>query len=485
MLFWEKSFDEHLKQTREVGFVDKVILSVVEVVGLPGAHIGEMILFETGQLGQVTGLGVTAVEVLVLSEQLVRVGTRVARLGQKLAIGVGDVLLGKAVDVLGKPIFGQLEGDYTETRPIDITPSGIGVRKKINRRLFTGVMLVDLMIPIGQGQRELVTGDRKTGKSHFLMQTILANSKAGGVSIYAAIGKKRAEIMKLEGFLRAQGIMETCILVAVSSQDSAGEIFLTPYTAMTIAEYFRDQGRDVLLVLDDMTTHAKFYRELSLLLRKFPGRDSYPGDIFHVHSKLIERAGNFLVKDKEVAITCLPVVESIMGDITGYVQTNMMSMTDGHIYFDNDLFFRGRRPAIDPFVSVTRVGRQTQTPLTRDAGRVLYELLNSYEKTQSFLKFGAELGESSRQILAMGDRVLAFFDQPQYTVVPGNVQIALLALLLSGVWDGKNTLKMVEAYIKDTGVRSQMDDMVSKAGAMGELIEAVRKLAENYLKILK
>ena len=244
---------------------------------------------------------------------------------------------------------------------------------------------------------------------------------------------------------------------------------------MTIAEYFRDQGKDVVVVLDDMSTQARFYRELSLLSRKFPGRESYPGDIFFVHSRLLERAGNFRVGDKEVSITCLPVVETIQSDITGYIPTNLMSMTDGHIYFDGDLFFRGRRPAINPFLSVTRVGHQTQAGLAREAGRVLLDLLNSYEKTQGFLRFGTELGENSRQILAMGDRVLKFFDQPQFSVMPLNLQIVLLALLMAGLWSGKDVEKLMQRYLTDGEMKKTVDGLVAGQGDMGKLMEEGRK----------
>ncbi len=331
------------------------------------------------------------------------------------------------------------------------------------------------MVPLGKGQRELIIGDRKTGKSYFLMQAILSQAAAGVVCIYAAVGKKRAEIMRTVDFFLERKVMDRVVVVAASSQDGPGEIFLCPYTAMAIAEYFRDLGRDVLVVLDDMSTHAKFYRQLSLISRKFPGRDSYPGDVFHIHSKLLERSGNFVTDSGKVSsITCLPAVETVQGDITGYIPTNLMSMTDGHIYVDNELFFKGRRPAINPFVSVTRVGYQTQSKLRRDASRVLYELLNNYEKTQSFLRFGAELGENSRQILALGEKVLLFFDQPYYLVVPENMQIILLAGLMSGVWDGAGTQKWVDKYLTDLKMKETVDGLVSTSESMDTLYVGLR-----------
>ncbi len=482
------TFEEALKLSGEVGFVSKVLHTTAEIEGVPGARQGEMLVFESGELGYATTLRKDAVEALVLSKNQVKVGERVTRMNQRLFVEVGDSVLGKTLDVLGRQIEGTVGNKTTsemERREIDILASGIQRRKKISKPLETGVVLVDMMVPIGMGQRELVMGDRKTGKSHLLWQIMLNQAKAGNICVYAAVGKKRTEIRKAQEFFSQRGVSGSCVVVAASSQDSPGEIFLAPYTAMTIAEFFRDKGRDVVVVLDDMSTHAKFYRELSLVSRKFPGRDSYPGDIFHVHSKLLERSGNFIVKSGEASITCLPVVETVQGDITGYVQTNLMSMTDGHIYFDSDLFFKGRRPAINPFVSVTRVGHQTQTKLARDAGRMLFDLLNSYEKTQSFLKFGAELGEMSRQVLAMGDRVLGFFDQPLYSVVPANVQMVLLAMLVSGIWDGKDINKMLLAYSSEPGIKEGVDGLIKSCDSMNQLIEESRKLAEKLLVVFK
>lgn len=474
----KSDFDKKLAISGEVGYVTRVLHSVIEVEGLPEVTLGEMVQFESGQLGQVTSLKKKTVEVLALAQKNILVGTRVAKSGRKIAIQINESILGKTIDVLGNVVIGENVTGETTWLPVDVTPLGISHRAKINKPLWTGVMLVDLMVPVGRGQRELVIGDRKTGKSNLVLTALLSAAKTGIVCIYAAVGRKRAEIMKTDEFFKKMGIIDKTLIVAASSQDSPAEVYLCPYTAMAIAEYFRDRGQDVLLVLDDMTTHAKFYRELSLISRKFPGRDSYPGDIFHVHSKLLERAGNFKAGDKEVSITCLPVVETVQGDITGYIQTNMMSMTDGHIYFDSDLFFKGRRPAINPFVSVTRVGHQTQSKLRRDTNQTLLDLLNNYERTQSFLKFGAELGENSRQVLALGDALIAFFNQPLYSVVPANVQVVLLAMLISGLWHGQNMEKFIQAYAADPALTQVVDSLATTCDTMKRLIEDSRKKAD-------
>lgn len=469
-------FNKYLEQTGETGYVEEVSQSIAQVSGLPGAKLSELVVFEGGEMGQVTDLGMGRVEVLVLARLGVRVGARAVRTGGPLKVAVGEEVVGRIMNGLGYWVGGgqeKIPGD--QWRTVDVIPSGIAARKKISRPLETGITLVDLLIPLGRGQRELVMGDRKTGKTNFVLQTILAQSRLGTVCVYAAIGKKNTEIMQAESFFAKTGAVKNLVIVASSSHDTVGEIWLTPYTAMTVAEYFRDQGRDVLLVLDDMTAHAKFYRELSLTARRFPGRESYPGDIFYVHSKLVERAGNFIVGESEAAITCLPVVDTVAGDMTGYIQTNLMSMTDGHIFFDSDLYFAGRRPAINPFVSVTRVGYQTQSHIRRALGREIVKRLNDYEKTQSFVRFGAELGEAARQVLTMGEHLLKLFNQPVQVTMAQDVQTVSAAMVLSGLWDGSEVEILQEKYDKDEALRREIKEAVDKATTTEQLIAMARE----------
>lgn len=488
-------FSTTLKKTGEIGFVQLVTHSVVQIEGLPGAILGEAVVFESGQAGQVVSLSSSLVEVLVLSNSSVKVGTRVARTGERLAVSVGEHLLGKTVNSLGKIIGRPLvpDGNKWENRPVDIHALGIDHRAKVSKSFETGVVVVDLMVPVGRGQRELIMGDRKTGKSQLLFLAAVAQAKSGGICVYAAIGKKKLEIRRVEEYLDKSGALASTVIVASSSHDSAGEIHLTPYTAMTIAEYFRDQGRDVLMVLDDMTTHAKFYREVSLLGRRFPGRDSYPGDIFYTHSRLLERSGSFVLngpttpealRGKEVAITCLPVVETTQGDFTGYIQTNLMSMTDGHIYFDSDLYFAGRRPAVNTFVSVTRVGHQTQSRLRREMYQATLDLLSNYARTQEFVRFGAELGDNSRQVLAMGDKTLTFFDQPMHTPMPVNVQTVLWALLWAGAWDGTNGGGLITAYQSDSTLRTMVNNLVINSDSINNLVANVQTKSDQLLPLV-
>jgi F-type H+-transporting ATPase subunit alpha len=361
-------------------------------------------------------------------------------------------------------------------RPVEFSPLGISFRTKISKTLETGVVLVDLLVPLGLGQRELILGDRKTGKTNFLLQTLHNQAKKGIICIYVAIGKRKTEIKKAVDFFASKGIANQIITVATSSHDSAGEIFLAPYSGMAIAEYFRDLGKDVLIIMDDMSTHARFYREISLLNKRFPGRDSYPGDIFHIHSRLLERAGNFLVNDNPVSITCLPAAESPQGDITGYIQTNLMSMTDGHIYFDAELFFKGRRPAINPFLSVTRVGHQTQSKLQKDIRQKILDLFSRYEKTVGFQRFGAELGENSRQIIALGEKIYRFLDQPLGLAVPANLQMFLLAKLWQGSIQTADFETNVKHYVSDQEFARQVDAAISSCNSFSKLQSTVRAL---------
>lgn len=444
-------FKDILDKMGEVGVVSEVVQSLAKVSGLPGARTGEMIIFETGEMGQVSALMTDLVEVLVFARTSVRVGTRVTRTGEPLKVPVGESMLGKLLDGLGRGADGE------EMRDVDVTPEGITTRRKVNKPMETGVTIVDLLVPIGWGQRELVMGDRKTGKTHLILQSILTQARLGQVCIYTVVGKDKVEIKKSQEFFAKHGVAKNVITVATSSNDSLGEIFKCPYTAMTIAEYFRDKGRNVLVVFDDMTAHAKFYRELALLARRFPGRDSYPGDIFHIHSRLLERAGNFI----KGAITCLPVIDTVAGDMTGYIQTNLMSMTDGHIYFDSNLYFAGRRPAVNPFLSVTRVGRQTQNHLRRVLGQEILTTLNSFDKAQSFVRFGAELGESVRQMLAKGEKIMQLFNQSQYGGMAANVQTLLAGMVLAGLWEGQDMEKIQQDYQSKPEFKKKVDEAVA------------------------
>lgn len=464
------SYKYSVSNNKEVGLVTSIHGSIVEVKGISSVACGEGIAFESGEHGMVMSFNRGLVEVLVLSRFPLKPQTKAAKTGSMITVSCGEGILGHTLDAFGYAKDERREkSDYPETRRILIGALGMEKRQEIKEFFPTGVSIVDLMVPIGRGQRELVIGDRKTGKTQFLLQTILTQTQAGKICIVGLIGKKKEEVKKIEEFLKARGVMDRCVIVAADSHDSPGEIFLAPYTAMTYAEYFRDKATDVLLVLDDLTTHAKYYRELSLLGRKFPGRESYPGDIFYMQSSLLERAGNFLIDGKPSSITCLPVAESQAGDITGYIQTNLMSMTDGHIYFDSDIFFKGVRPAVNIFMSVTRVGRQTQTTLARDVEGKVMVLLKKHEALQRFLRFGPEMTEEVQNTLKLGESINKFFNQTQIDPILPNVQIILLSLIWLGLWNGKGAALFSKAYEVDPKLQKRIDTLVNGSSTFDEL----------------
>lgn len=489
-----KDFNYYLNVVGEIGYVEQTTSAIIYVNGLPNAKPSELVIFENDMLGQVLTLTRDLIEILVFYEDLPKPGMRVVRTNESLRLPVGSSLLGSIINPLGN----SLESPKPKTTLqkfslINKPPTGILSRKSIKKQLETGVAIVDLITPLGFGQRELVIGDRKTGKTSFLLQSVLAQAKQGNICIYAAVGKRKLDIKALSDFANANKIMGKIVIVASSSEDPAGMIFLTPYSAMTISEYFRDEGNDVFLILDDLSTHAKFYREISLLARRFPGRSSYPGDIFYTHAALLERAGNFATEKGEKAITCLPVAETIQGDLSGYIQTNLMSMTDGHLYFDSDIFIKGRRPAVNPFLSVTRVGRQTQSNLKREINREILSLLTLYEKLLNFSHFGAELSESTKATLNMGEAVSKFFMQQPSYIMPLNVQIVLFCLLWNNLLssNAKDTTfekqqdigKIIRLYNANKDFRKQIDDLIEKATSFNELLGAIKKKGNQLLLI--
>ncbi len=488
-------YKKYLDETGEIGEVTRVYKGMVYASGLPGVRQMEMVVFKSGIRGLVLSMEEDYVEVMLLSLGEIMKGEKLTRCNDVFKIGVTDKLLGKTLLPTG-----FVDDSIEEYRIIDEIPLGIRGRKKIDSPLETGVSIVDLVIPIGKGQKELVIGDRKTNKTQFLLQVMLTQARKGMICIYSAIAKRVLDIKMIENFIKNYKILDNTVVVASSASDSTGLIYLTPYTAMTIAEYFRDKGRDVLLILDDLTAHAKCYREMTLLAGRFPGRSSYPGDVFYLHSRLLERAGNFLVntKDpksgtiiqKETSITCLPVGELVMGDLTGYIQTNLMSMTDGHIYFDKDYFDEGRRPAINPFISVTRVGRQAQSPLLRDLNSRLASFLVKERELKQFLHFGAELSDETKKVLDMGRRFQILFDQTNNVVIDVNVNIFIAATIFGGLWKDspvgelkKKFAEIIASYGSSPTFRKNVDAMVSSYQTVTDLINIIKEKGSTLFPV--
>lgn len=487
-------FDTFLNSTGEIGYVKRISSSIIFCDGLPGVKLNEIVVFENGELGQVFSTGQNMVEIITLSKGNIKVGTKAARSGQTLKISITDQMFGNIYSPSDLINFEDKDG--RERRTIETEPPGINVRKSIDRPFETGVTIVDLMTPLGMGQRELVIGDRKTNKTQFILQCVLTQAAKGTVCIYAAIGKKRTDVIQFEKMIKDSHLESKVISIASYPDDPSGIVYLTPYIAMTIAEYFKDKGHDVFVALDDLTAHAKYYREISLLAGRFPGRNSYPGDIFYLHLRLLERSGNFLVqggKNKTLvaSITCMPVAEMVMGDFSGYIQTNLMAMTDGHLYFDRDYFNQGKRPPVNPFLSVTRVGRQAQSPLLREISRKLTSFLVSYEKMKEFMHFGAELSESSQKMLMMGDKINIIFDQASVAQRPYFLSVLMLSAIWAGYWQEKdaNTLrleikKLIKLYSQNTDFRKQAETMIQNSASFEYLIDSMKSSQANILQLL-
>jgi len=429
-----QTYAEARAKTGEYGVVDQVRHPLVLVRGLPGAKLDEIVLFDNDQPGRVMGLKPEHVEIVSLANEPIKPGSEVGRTGERLSISVGDNLRGKIVDPLGRSLLPGEELATTghQSRMIESPPPPIGQRRKITKQVITGASLVDLLLPLGLGQREAIIGDQKTGKTLFSLSALKAYADAEHhLVVYAAIGKPWRSVLNAYQFTRQYGTADNVVIVASRADDSASLISLTPMTALTIAEYWRDQGHQVLVILDDLTTHAKFYREVALLARRFPGRESYPGDIFYLHARLLERAGNFIHPNgDEVSITCLPIAETINNDLTSYIVSNLISITDGHLLFDAAVFNKGRRPAIDYTLSVTRVGHQTQSQLTRQIHREVSQLLVKHQQAQGFTHFGAELSQALQAMIDRSNKILRLVSQPPYLIVPLDIQLTMAGMIL-------------------------------------------------------
>ncbi len=482
-------FDTLLHTWNEIGYVQEVNGSLLTVDGLPKAKMNEVVLLESGELAQVFSLQKDRAMLLLFSRHSINIGTRVVRTGETLDIEVGNFLLGACIDPLAKPIIASLTPSNSEKRPIEVRAKGIAEREKITQPFVSGVSIVDMLIPLGKGQRELIIGDRKTGKTSFLLQTVLSQTKSGTVCIYAMIGKQQNEINNLINFLKENKIMDQTVLVVSSRHDPEGLIYLTPYTAMTIAEYFRDQGKEVLLVMDDLTTHAKAYRTISLMAKRFPGRSSYPANIFYTHARLLERAGNFKQDGKVNSITCLPVAETTNGDLSGYIQTNLMSMTDGHIFFDVNLYSAGRRPPINSFLSVSRVGRQTQTPLGQSIARELNSFLTLLEKSEKYSHFGAEATMNIKDTLSFGSKIIAFFNQSTDVSMPLPLQMFVFALLWARYFQALSIPEQEEKisvirklYFSQKEIQTFVDNLIVSSDTLNHLLTQLNTQDANIKK---
>ena len=458
--------------TSEYAVVIAVHHPLVRARGFQSVSVGEVVIFEDNSLGQVLSFTDEAIDIMVFSTKPVAIESKISRTGHVLSFPVSRLKTGAIFSPHGEVVLGTAASSSSseEYSSIFKVPPRISQRKRITKQLETGFSLTDILLPIGHGQRELLVGDRKAGKSDFARGVALTQAQSGTTVVYGLVGKKVADIKKTYDFFKKSGVLENIILVASTTQDPVSTITITPVAAMTVAEHLVSQGKDVLLILDDLTTHAEFYRELSLLAKRFPGRDSYPGDIFYRHAQLLERAGMFS-HDKntagEVSLTCLPVVRTINSDLTDFITSNLISITDGHLLFDTKLFAQGFRPAIDTKLSVTRVGKQTQSPLQRDINQELTSFLTSYRKTKNLTHLGSEISTRSQEVLKKGDLITNFLSDSQQQGIATTVRLIILGLIWQGWYaqTHENALKssifQLSKQYQTSTIATQLDEYVT------------------------
>ena len=432
-------------QTAETGTVVLVGDGIARVYGLRSCMASELLEFEDGSYGMAQNLEDESVSVAVLSDNSdIREGTQVRRTGRVLSVPVGEALLGRVVDALGQPIDGKGPVDCRETRPIEAEAPGIIERKSVSAPLQTGIKAIDGMIPIGRGQRELIIGDRQTGKTEIAIDTIINQKNSDVLCIYVAIGQKSTSVVQIANELAHAGVLEKTIIVSASASESAPLQYIAPYSGCAMAEYFREQGRDVLIVYDDLSKHAVAYRALSLLIRRPPGREAYPGDVFYLHSRLLERAACVAPEYGGGSITALPIIETQAGDVSAYIPTNVISITDGQIFLETELFHAGVMPAINPGISVSRVGGSAQLKAMKKVSGELKLLYSQYRELQSFAQFGSDLDADTRARLALGERIVEVLKQNRNSPVSAGCQVCIIYAVIHGYLDKVPVDKVAE-----------------------------------------
>ncbi|MCL4236663.1 MAG: F0F1 ATP synthase subunit alpha [Anaerolineae bacterium] len=421
-----KRFERELKAV-DVGTVVEVGDGIARVSGLDKVHAQELVQFANGVMGIAFNLEENNVGVIIMGDYIdIKEGDEVRGTGRIVSVPVGDGLIGRVVDVLGTPIDGKGPIIASEYLPIERIAPGVVERQNVYRPVQTGVRAIDAMIPIGRGQRELIIGDRQTGKTAIAIDTIINQKGEDLICIYVAIGQKRAQVAGVVATLEEYGAMDHTIVVVASASDPAALQYIAPYAGCAMGEYFMEQGRDALVIYDDLSKHAWAYRQVSLLLRRPPGREAYPGDVFYLHSRLLERAAQLSEERGGGSLTALPIIETLLGDVSAYIPTNVISITDGQIYLESDLFYSGVRPAVNTGLSVSRVGGDAQRKVMKSvAGRLRLDMAQ-FRSLAAFAQFGSDLDKATQQQLDRGMRLQETLKQAQYQPTPLLDQVALI-----------------------------------------------------------
>lgn len=484
-----KTFTSELTP-REVGTIRTVSTGIVNVSGLPGVGFEELVKFPGEVFGIAFNVDEEEIGVVLLGEYShLHAGDEVERTGRVMDVAVGEGLLGRVIDPLGRPLDGKGAVISSKRLPIERPSASIMDRAPVTVPLQTGIKVIDALIPIGRGQRELILGDRQTGKTAIAIDTILNQRNYDVLCIYCAIGQRASAVARVVATLREKGAMDYTVVVVTEGNDPSGLIYIAPYAATSIAEYFMEAGRDVLIVYDDLTNHARAYRELSLLLRRPPGREAYPGDIFYIHSRLLERSTHLLKELGGGSLTALPIIETEAQNISAYIPTNLISITDGQIYLSPSLFELGVLPAVDVGKSVSRVGGKAQLAAYRGVTGDLKLAYSQFEELETFTRFGARIDENTRKIIEHGRRIRAILKQPEFSPVPVPDQIVILLALnaklfdsvpLDRTADAERSLREAVADIP-TEVRERFDADIELSDKDREtILEIARKALEPF-----
>jgi F-type H+/Na+-transporting ATPase subunit alpha len=474
----------------ETGRITTVSTGIAKVSGLPGVGFDELIKFPGGVFGTAFNIDEDEIGVVLLGEYWhLHAGDEVERTGRVMDVAVGDVLLGRVIDPLGRPLDGKGPVTTSERLPIERPATPIMDRAPVTVPLQTGIKVIDALIPIGRGQRELILGDRQTGKTAIALDTILNQRDQNVLCVYCAIGQRAASVAKTVAILREKGALDYTVILVTEGNDPPGLAFIAPYAATSIAEYFMQAGRDVLIVYDDLTQHARAYRELSLLLRRPPGREAFPGDIFYIHSRLLERATHLCQELGDGSLTALPIIETEAQNIAAYIPTNLISITDGQIYLSPSLFELGVLPAVDVGKSVSRVGGKAQRAAYRAVAGDLKLAYAQFEELETFARFGARLDESTRKSIDHGRRIRTCLKQPEFAPVSVPAQIALLLALTAELFDKVPIDRMTDAehavHEAALNIPAQVSERLVTATKLSEadrktIIEIARQALEAF-----
>ena len=481
-----KNFEVRL-QVDEVGTVLTIGDGVARVFGLKNVMAGELVEFATGSKGMVLNLETNNVGIAVLSEDnAIKEGTSVKRTERIVEVPVGEALLGRVVNPIGEPLDAQGEISTEETRIVEIKAPGIIARKSVHEPLQTGLKAIDAITPIGRGQRELIIGDRKTGKTAIALDTIINQKGKNCYCIYVGVGQKQSTIRQVYQRLKESGALEYTTIVNASASYAAPLQFLAPYTGCTMGEYFRDKGKHALIVYDDLTKQAQAYRQMSLLLRRPPGREAFPGDVFYLHSRLLERAAKFSEKMGGGSLTALPVIETQEGDVSAYIPTNVISITDGQIFLESDLFNAGIRPAINVGISVSRVGGAAQVKGMKKVAGSLRLDLAQYRELAAFAAFGSDLDEATQTQLNRGERLVELLKQPQFSPMEVTDQILSVFAATKGLLDTVpvDKIRQVEKDLlheMHTEHKDVVEELEREKDISGDLETKLIKIIQNFI----